>query len=77
MSVFFHLALHVTDLNEAKAFYTGVLGCTIGRESDRWVDFNFYGHQLSLHKGPPPVAGAAGTDGERSVPMPHFGVILP
>jgi len=76
MSAFFHLATHVTDLDEAKAFYGDLLGCTVGRQADRWVDFNFFGHQLSLHKGTPLPRGAEGTDGERSVPMPHFGVIL-
>jgi uncharacterized protein len=77
MPAYFHLATHVRDLDEAKAFYCGVLGCTVGRETDRWVDFNFFGHQLSLHKGPIAAQATDGTDGERSVPMPHFGVILP
>jgi len=77
MSAFFHLATHVRNLEEAKSFYHDTLGCTIGRESDRWVDFNFFGHQLSLHLGEPAEQRNDGTDGERSVPMPHFGVILP
>ena len=77
MQSFFHFATHVTDLEETKAFYTGLLGCKIGRESDRWVDFDFFGHQVSMHLGSPPAQGNKGTDGERSVPMPHFGVILP
>ena len=76
MQAYFHYATHVTDLEEAKAFYCGLLGCTVGREAERWVDFNFFGHQLSLHKGTPPARGSEGTDGERSVPMPHFGAIL-
>lgn len=77
MSAFFHLATHVRNLEEAKSFYCGTLGCTIGRESDHWVDFNFFGHQLSLHLGEPARHQNDGTDGERHVPMPHFGVILP
>lgn len=76
MPASFHLATHVTNLEEAKAFYCDTLGCTIGRESDKWVDFNFFGHQLSLHLGPTAARGNEGTDGERSVPMPHFGIIL-
>ena len=48
MSIF-HLAYHVTDLDEARAFYGGLLGCEEGRSTDTWVDFDFFGHQLSLH----------------------------
>ncbi len=76
MPAYFHLAAHVSNLEDAKAFYCGLLGCTLGRETDRWVDFNFFGHQLSLHLGPKAPSAPEGTDGERSVPMPHFGVIL-
>ena len=76
MSAYFHLATHANNLEEARAFYNGILGCTIGRETDKWIDFNFFGHQLSLHAGPAAAQAASGTDGERSVPMPHFGAIL-
>jgi len=76
MPAYFHFATHVTNLEEARDFYIGTLGCTVGRESDKWIDFNFFGHQVSLHKGPAAAQAASGTDGERSVPMPHFGVIL-
>ena len=76
MSAYFHLATHVIDLEKAREFYCGILGCSVGRETDKWIDFNFFGHQLSLHKGPAAPEAACGTDGERSVPMPHFGVIL-
>jgi extradiol dioxygenase family protein len=71
----FHLATHVDDLEKAKEFYTNVLGCKVGREATRWVDLDFFGHQLSLHLGAS-KQGNDGTDGERSVPMPHFGPIL-
>lgn len=75
MPAYFHLATHVRDIEEAKHFYTKVLGCRIGREATRWVDLDFFGHQLSLHLGEP-KQGNDGTDGERAVPMPHFGAIL-
>ena len=45
----FHLAISVQDLDQAKQFYEEVLGCSRGREDDRWVDFNLYGHQLVCH----------------------------
>ena len=52
-SSLFHLAYHVTDLQAARAFYGGVLGCAQGRSTDTWVDFDFFGHQISLHLGEP------------------------
>ena len=53
MQSLFHLAIHITDLDEARAFYGGVLGCKEGRSTETWVDFDFFGHQLSLHLGEP------------------------
>ena len=53
MQSVFHLAYHVTDLDEARAFYGGTLGCAEGRSTDTWVDFDFFGHQISLHLGQP------------------------
>lgn len=72
----FHLALNVTDLDTARAFYSGVLGAEEGRSTDTWVDFDLYGHQLSLHLGTPFPTENTGHVGEHLVPMPHFGVVL-
>jgi uncharacterized protein len=76
----FHLAIPVTDLAQARAFYGGVLGCTEGRSAERWVDFNLFGHQLVCHlvapqTQTPAVRGHNPVDGE-SVPVPHFGVVM-
>lgn len=73
----FHLAFHVLDLTEARAFYGGVLGATEGRSTETWVDFDFFGHQLSLHLGTPFVTENTGKVGDHMVPMPHMGVVLP
>jgi uncharacterized protein len=73
----FHLAFHVTDLDGARRFYGGVLGCTEGRSTQTWVDFDFHGHQLSLHLGEPFRTTRSGRVGEHLVPMPHFGLVLP
>ena len=73
----FHLAYHVTDLNEAREFYGNILGCTEGRSTETWVDFSFFGHQISLHIGQPFQTTNTGKVGEHMVPMPHLGVILP
>lgn len=75
MSVF-HLAYHVTDLDAARAFYGEVLGCAEGRSTETWVDFDFFGHQISLHLGIPFATAATGKVGDHMVPMPHLGVIL-
>ncbi len=76
MSIF-HLAYHVTDLDEARAFYGGLLGCAEGRSTDTWVDFDFFGHQISLHLGKPFETTNTGKVGDHMVPMPHMGVIVP
>lgn len=76
MSIF-HLAYNVTDLAKARAFYGDLLGCAEGRSTDTWIDFNFFGHQLSLHLGEPFTTANTGHVGDHLVPMPHLGVILP
>lgn len=48
----FHLAIPVADLEAARTFYAGVLGCGVGRESDTWIDFDFFGHQVTTHLSP-------------------------
>lgn len=72
----FHLAFHVDDLAAARAFYGGVLGCREGRSSATWVDYDFFGHQLSLHLGTPFATTRSGLVGDQLVPMPHFGLVL-
>lgn len=76
MRSLFHLAFNVTDLDEARRFYSDVLGCQEGRSTATWVDFDFCGHQLSLHLGEPFKTAATGQVGDVLVPMPHFGLIL-
>lgn len=76
MHTCFHLAYHVRDLDQARAFYAGVLGCEEGRSTQTWIDFNFFGHQLSLHIGEPFAVTNTGRVGEHMVPMPHLGVVM-
>ena len=73
----FHLAYHVRDLDAARDFYSGLLGAEEGRSTDTWVDFDFFGNQLSLHLGEPFATAETGRVGEHMVPMPHLGVVLP
>ncbi|MGN6498865.1 MAG: VOC family protein [Tsuneonella sp.] len=73
----FHLAFPVRDLAEARAFYTGVLGCGEGRSSAEWVDFDFFGHQIVAHLAPEAKGDAAVNPVDaHGVPVPHFGVVL-
>ena len=76
MRSLFHFAFNVTDLNQARRFYGEVLGCQEGRSTDTWVDFDFFGHQISLHLGEPLKTAPTGHVGDHLVPMPHFGLIL-
>jgi extradiol dioxygenase family protein len=76
MPAFFHLAYHVHDLQAARAFYGEVLGCREGRSSESWVDFDFFGHQISLHRGTPFATTNTGRVGDTMVPMPHLGLVL-
>lgn len=74
----FHLALPVTDLDATRAFYESVLGCRPGRSDTRWVDLDFFGHQLVLHLVDPedhPTAASNAVDGH-AVPASHYGPIL-
>jgi uncharacterized protein len=74
----FHIAFPVDDLDAARQFYGGLLGCPEGRSSSQWIDFNLFGHQIVAHLKPSskvekthhnPVDG-------HEVPVPHFGVVL-
>lgn len=76
MKSLFHLAYHVRDLDAARRFYGGVLGCCEGRSTDTWVDFDFFGHQISLHLGEPFATTDTGRVGDKLVPMPHLGLVL-
>ena len=74
----FHLAFPVTDLAAARRFYVGLLGCAVGRESGRWIDFDFFGHQITAHLtgGEDPAAGPTNPVDGDAVPVRHFGIVL-
>ncbi|MBV8503693.1 MAG: VOC family protein [Paucibacter sp.] len=76
MQTAFHLAYNVRNLDEARAFYRGLLGCSEGRSTETWVDFDFFGHQISLHLGEPFRVANTGHVGEHLVPMPHLGLVM-
>ena len=73
----FHLAFLVHDLAAARAFYGELLGCPEGRSSDRWIDFDFFGHQIVAHLAPGAMRrGAHNPVDGHDVPVPHFGAVL-
>src|SRR6476620_5409820 len=78
MKNLFHLAFPVNDLDAAREFYGGVLGCPDGRSSDHWIDFDLYGHQIVTHLSATGagVKSANHVDAD-DVPVPHFGIVLP
>lgn len=75
----FHYAFVVTDLELTREFYINTLGAHEARSDERWVDFNFFGHQLSAHLAnecPQHSPSLSLIDGDH-IPIPHFGVVLP
>ena len=73
----FHLAIPVTDLQVAHDFYVLNFNCKVGRTSNKWMDFDFFGHQLVAHlvDDKHEVIQANPVDGEE-VPSRHFGIVL-
>jgi hypothetical protein len=73
----FHLAFPVHDLDAARRFYGGLLGCPEGRSAAHWIDFDFFGHQIVAHLSPDatPRPHHNPVDGH-DVPVPHFGAVL-
>jgi len=73
----FHLAFPVYDIKETVEWYTNILGCSVGRQSEKWVDFNFHGHQISAHKIESKLdqSNTNPVDGH-NIPSRHFGLIM-
>ena len=77
----FHLAFPVHDLDAARTFYGDLLGCSEGRSSDTWIDFDMFGHQIVAHFQPKSHENLSGVEHHNpvdghDVPVPHFGVVL-
>ena len=73
----FHIAFPVHNLESAREFYVDILGCESGRESDSWIDFNLYGHQIVAHLSPDDCSPVSTNPVDKDdIPCRHFGVIL-
>jgi extradiol dioxygenase family protein len=77
MSNPFHLAVPAGDLGVATKFYVDVLGCKLGnKEEGKWVDVDFWGNELTLHKTEMKLPNERHDVDMGNVPVPHFGVHL-
>lgn len=77
LAVCFHIAFPVVDLESTRGFYGDLLGCREGRSAKDWVDFDFFGHQISAHLAPAACRAleAHAVDGD-DVPVRHFGLVV-
>ena len=71
----FHLAIPVSCLIKADDFYGNLLGLKKGRQSQSWIDWNFFGHQLVTHLKPSSNTITKNLVDGHEVPVPHFGVV--
>ena len=72
----FHLAFPVSNIKETKEWYTKILGCSLGREAEKWIDFNFFGHQISAHLSKTSNSITHNEVDNKQIPSRHFGIIL-
>ena len=72
----FHFSFAVDNLERARTFYGGLLGCPEGRKLPGRADFNFFGHHIVAHLAPEDVVGDKGRklSGD-ATPLRHFGVV--
>ena len=71
------MAFAVTDKESTRKFYGEIIGCKVGREAENWIDFDFFGHQLSAHINNDPKPTAKSKVGNDMVLLHHFGAVLP
>jgi extradiol dioxygenase family protein len=72
----FHIAFATTDLKRVKAFYGGLLGCSEGRSSTHWVDYDFFGHQLTIQEVARHERVKRVYNPKSNVPSEHWGIVL-
>ncbi|MCB9179722.1 MAG: VOC family protein [Flavobacteriales bacterium] len=72
----FHIAFATVDLKRMKALYGGILGCTEGRSAENWVDYDFFGHQLTIQQVPRIKRAERTYNPQSNIPSDHFGIVL-
>ena len=74
----FHIAFASSNFNAARHFYGKILQLPEGRSGLNWVDYNFYGNQLTIQEIQQSVEVKMNYRHPKSgMPLNHFGVILP
>ena len=77
MAASFHLSLPCTSIKATKEFYGNLLGASMGRHAQNWVDVNLYDHQITFTKaGKFEFNYPSYTFEGNILPAFHFGVIL-
>ena len=78
MNAQFHLALPCKNIEETKVFYRDTIMASLGRNTEKWLDVNLFGNQLTFTQ-----AGDFTFDfknyklDDYVLPSFHFGVIVP
>ena len=77
METVFHMSLPCLSVKETKNFYTEIVGATVGRSSQTWLDVNLFGHQLTFIKAQKFNFNSPNYVFEGKIlPSFHFGVIV-
>ncbi len=50
METSFHMSLPCLSVKETKNFYQNIIGASLGRSTQNWVDVNLFGHQITFIK---------------------------
>ena len=72
-----HVNIRTARLDEMTEFYEKVLECKLGnREEGKWIDVDFWGNELTLHKSEHKLDNERHDVDMGNVSVPHFGVLL-
>lgn len=77
MNTLFHMSLPCISIKETKSFYVDTIGASLGRNTQNWVDINFFGHQITFIKAKKFNFNSPNYVFEGKIlPSFHFGVIV-
>lgn len=77
MAASFHLSLPCLNIKATKEFYVNLLGASMGRHAQNWVDINLHGNQITFTKaGKFDFIYPSYTFEGTILPAFHFGVIM-
>ncbi|MGW9684426.1 VOC family protein [Flagellimonas sp. 2504JD1-5] len=78
MNAKFHLALPCKEIEETKNFYVDIIGASLGRNTEKWLDVNLFGNQLTFTQaGDFKFEFKSYKLEDYILPSFHFGVIVP